>query len=199
MRAVVLAAVVLLAGCASEPEPPSVATATAATPVATPTTTPTATPTPPPPAPTPPLRAGTVEAKMEASRATIRAGEEVAITLLLQNDRDASLWTNPEFVCSGSWDVRVLDATGAVVRVDDRDAMGCPSSDTYTTEVRPGESATALYTWDGRVRPTVGQAEPAPPGEYAFEGIARYANEGGASNGARSETATARVRIDVTG
>lgn len=140
---------------------------------------------------------GTVDVTIGADPTTARAGEEIRLTLVAKNQREWSFWTNPAFACDGSWDVRIADAQGNVLRVDDRDAMGCPTTDTYATEIPPGEEITATYTWDGMLRPSLGQSEPAPPGRYTATGVVRYATEEGQGNGSRGTAAEARATTTV--
>lgn len=185
IRGALVLVVVLLAGCATQPEePPSVAP-TATTMVAT---TPAATPT----QDADPFVA--VRLVLASTNDSIRAGEPVVFRLMLENHQATTLWTNPTFSCSGTWDLQLLDARGQRIRIDDRDAMGCPSGGPLTQEVPPGGDALAEYAWDGWARPQLGQKEAPPPGRYQIVASARW---GTGTDAEANESASAATPLTI--
>ena len=193
MRGLASIAIICLvaSGCLGTPEP-------------TPPTPPSE-PTPPtaPSEPTPPTAPTTTPAPRLSIRTTparIAPGETMTVTLELHNDGSDPLWTNPSFVCTGSWDHILYDGDGEAQRIDDRDSMGCPSGGPLTRRIGGGESLSANFTWDSRLRPSLGQSRAAPPGEYTWEGRATYVLRDGADrNDASANTLNATATITVAG
>ncbi|MEK7474999.1 MAG: hypothetical protein AAB152_05115 [Candidatus Coatesbacteria bacterium] len=148
---------------------------------------------------TPPAGPVGVELVLEADRPRLRPGDRAVFTLRLANRSSGPVWTNPSLICTGSWDLIVRDPRGTRVRVDDRDAMGCPSGGLLGTRIGPGHDAKLSAGWDGHIRPRLGTSHPAPPGRYTIEVAARWSDREGTpnANGPRAYIAPARTALTV--
>lgn len=142
---------------------------------------------------------GAVEVVVQANRGTLRAGEPITFTIHATNHSAEPVWTNPSIICTGSWDIIFRNEDGGRLRVDDRDAMGCPSGGILGTRIAPGASATLDVSWDGRLRPQVGDARAAPPGKYEIEATVRWADQEKTPNfrGRHTFTGSARTVVVV--
>lgn len=197
--AAALLLVALLAGCLNSPPPNAGLTCGTCNDVMPTQTLPTtSTPRTTTTAPTP---ADDVAFTVTASSTTIHPGQATDLVLSATNHRNTTMWTNVGIVCTGSWDLRLFDANGTEVRIDDRDSMGCASGGTLAGTIAPGATATFNDSWDGTARPRLGSTEPLPPGDYTFRGSVRYADHEGAQNAdgaAGVFTRNASVDVHVT-
>lgn len=141
-----------------------------------------------------------VEVALRADRGRLRPGEAVTFTIRMTNRRAEPVWTNPSIICTGSWNLIVRNGRGERLRVDDRDAMGCPSGGVLRTSIEPDASAALDVSWDGRLRPRPGEARAAPPGRYEIEATVRWADRGDSPNakGPHSFVSAARTSVAIT-
>jgi hypothetical protein len=123
-----------------------------------------------------------VEVTIQSPRSTIRAGQQLDLTVTATNHGAQAVWTNPSVICTGSWDFIVRNANGQRVRIDDRDLMGCPSGGLLTTRIEPGAATTMKLGWNGMVREKPGHASDAPRGKYEIEVTVRWADRPDAPN-----------------
>ena len=116
--------------------------------------------------PTEQSTARSLEVVLHASKQAIAGGQNVKLTIVATNNGPTALWTQPGISCTGSWDIAFRNPEGAIVRVDDRDAMGCPSGGILKKQLSPGGSITVPVSWDGHLRPSLGQSKIPPGGLY---------------------------------
>ena len=179
-----------VAGCLNA-APPSAITTTTVAPNETTTSAPPTQPTP-----------GELAVTLAARPTTFRNGETVGISLAATNGLTQPVWTNVGIVCTGSWDLRLYDASGAEVRIDDRDTMGCASGGHLAGTIAPGATAWFNESWNASARPRLGATAPLPPGDYTFLGSVRYGDHANASNVDGAEGVFARnasVVVHVVG
>ena len=169
-----LALVALLAGCATSPAPATSSVSSSSTTTTTP--------------PTPAGNESGVAVTITATPSTIRVGQTATIVLTATNHGATPIWTNPSIVCTGSWDIEILNASGDRQRTDDRDSMGCASGGYLTTEVPPSASARVNYSWDGTLRPRLGAQADAPPGAYTVVGSVLWSAKANALNSENADT-----------
>jgi hypothetical protein len=79
--------------------------------------------------------------------------------------------------------------------------MGCPSGVVLKKQLAPGESITFPVSWDGHLRPSLGQSTTPPGGLYEIEASVRWSLHAGTPNfnGPKTFVTSASTTIEVLG